>query len=142
MDVLANRVLVGSSLGLDSEGVGTEVVTLGLQQVGRQVLSAVTVEPRQSSGEGWGWDTELSSLGNNVSPAGLGLVDSLVEEVIEQQVLEIGVVAVSAGDVLQENGSDNATAAPHQGNGGLVQLPAVLLGSLQTKIISMNPHCD
>jgi hypothetical protein len=57
-------------------------------------------------------------------------VDSLVEEVVEQQVLEFGVGAVRLGDVLQENGSDDAATAPHEGNLGLVQLPLVLLGGL------------
>lgn len=131
MDVLPDGVLVAGSLWLDPEGVGTKVVTLSLQQVGGQVLGAVAVEPRQGSRESRCWNTELRSLGNNVAPAGLSLVDGLVEEVVEQQVLEVGVVAVCAGDVLEEHGADNAATAPHQCNRGLVQLPAVLLGSLQ-----------
>lgn len=45
VDVLTGGVLGVGILGLDVESVGTEVVTLGLQQVGRQVLGAVTVEP-------------------------------------------------------------------------------------------------
>ena len=35
VSVLANGVLVGDILGLDQEGVGTEVITLGLEKVGR-----------------------------------------------------------------------------------------------------------
>jgi hypothetical protein len=57
-------------------------------------------------------------------------VDSLVEEVVKEQVLEVGVGAVRLGNVLQEDGSDNAATAPHEGNLGLVQLPLVLLGGL------------
>ena len=45
MDVLSDLVLLVGILGLDSEGVGTEVVTLGLEKVGGEVLGAVTVEP-------------------------------------------------------------------------------------------------
>ena len=45
VDVLADRVLLVGTLRLDAEGVGTEVITLSLQEVGRQVLGAVTVEP-------------------------------------------------------------------------------------------------
>lgn len=60
-------------------------------------------------------------------------MDSLVEEVIKEQVLEVGVVAVGGSDVLQEDGSDDATSSPHQGNRGLVELPAVLLGSLSSR---------
>jgi len=129
VNVLAVGVLVASVLGLDAEGVSTEVVTLSLEKVGGEVLGAVTVEPGQSGGEGWGGDTKESSLGNNVSPAGLSLVDGLVEEVIKQKVLEVGLGAVGVGDVLEEDGSDNATTSPHEGNGGLVELPVELTSS-------------
>jgi hypothetical protein len=57
-------------------------------------------------------------------------VDSLVEEVVEQQVLKFGVGAVRLGDVLQEDGTDDAATAPHERNFGLVQLPLVFLGGL------------
>lgn len=130
MNVLAlGEGLVGV-LGLDAESVGTEVVTLGLQQVGGQVLGAVAVVEAEGGGEGRQRNTPEGRLADNVTPAGLGLVDGLGEEVIEQQVLKVGVVAVSVGDVLQEDGADNATTAPHEGNGRLVELPAVLLGGL------------
>lgn len=112
------------------ESVSTEVITLSLQQVGGQILGAVSVEPGQSSGEGRGGDTKLSSLGDDGSPAGLGLVDGLVEELVEEQVLQIRLAAVSRGDVLEENGSDNAATTPHEGDGRLVELPVELTGSL------------
>lgn len=130
MDVLALGVLLGGVLGLDKEGVGTEVVALSLEEVRGEVLGAVTIEPRESSGESGSGNTKESGLGDNITPAGLSLVDGLVEEVVEQEVLEVGVVAVSSGDVLQEDGADNATTAPHEGNGRLVELPVVLLSSL------------
>lgn len=130
VSVGADGVLVAGELGLDLEGVGTEVVTLGLEQVGGQVLGAVTVEPRQGGGEAGGGDSEKGGLGDDVSPAGLSLVDSLVEEVVEEQVLQLGVVAVSSSDVLQEDGADDATTSPHESDGRLVKLPAVLLGGL------------
>lgn len=130
MNVLAVGVLVAGVLGLDVESVSTKVITLSLQQVGGQVLGAVTVEPRQGSGESGSRDTKLGRLGNNLSPAGLGLVDSLVEEVVEQQVGQVGLLAVGRGDVLEEDGADDAATTPHEGNGRLVELPAVLLGGL------------
>ena len=58
-------------------------------------------------------------------------MDSLVEEVVEEQVLEVGVGTVGLGDVLQEDGADNAASTPHEGDLGLLELPAVLLGSLR-----------
>lgn len=130
VDVLALRVLGVGELGLDSEGVGTEVVTLGLEEVGGEVLSTVTVVEGKSGAEAGSGDTPLGTLGDNVSPALLCVVDGLVEEVVEEKVLEVGVVAVSLGDVLKEDGADDATTAPHEGNLGLVELPVVLLGGL------------
>lgn len=135
MDVLVFGVLLASELGVDAEGVGTEVVTLGLQQVGGQSLGAVAVVEAEGGAEGGSGDTPEGTFADNASPALLGVVDGLVEEVVEEEVLEIGVVAVGLGDVLQEDGADNATTAPHEGNGGLVELPAVLLGSLYFNLL-------
>lgn len=45
MDILALDVLRVRVFRLDAEGVGTEVVALGLEKVGREVLGAVSVEP-------------------------------------------------------------------------------------------------
>lgn len=132
MDVLAFRVGGVGELGLDAESVGTEVVTLGLEEVGRELLGTVTVVEAKGSAESRSGDTPEGTLADNVSPASLGVVDSLVEEVIEQEVLEVGVFAVSVGDILQENGADNAATTPHEGNGRLVELPAVFLGGLFT----------
>lgn len=130
MSVLTSRVLLGDILGLDQEGVGTEVVTLSLKQVGGQVLGAVTVEESQSSAESRSGDASLDRPGNDVSPAFLSGVDGLVEEIVEQKVLEVRVGTVSGGDVLQEDGANDATTTPHEGNGWLIQLPAVLLSRL------------
>lgn len=130
VDILALRVVLVGVLGLDAEGMRTEVVTLSLQQVGRKVGAAVSVVEAEGSAEGRHWKTPQGSLADNVSPAVLGLVDGLVEEVIKQQVLQLGVLAVGIGDVLEEDGADDATATPHQGDGRLVQLPTVLLSRL------------
>jgi len=130
VDILAISVLLVGSLGLDAESVSSEVITLGLQKVGREVLCPVAVEPRKRAGESGCGNTEQGSLGNNVSPAGLSLVDSLVEEVVEKKVLKVGVVAVGRGDVLKEHRADDAATTPHEGDGRLVELPAILLGSL------------
>ena len=130
VDVLTLLVGLVGELGLDPEGVGTEVVTLRLQQVGGEVLGAVSVVEAQSGAESRGGDTPEGTLGDSVSPSGLSLVDGLAEEVVEQQVLELGVLAVSLGDFLQEDGADNASTAPHEGDLWLVQLPLVLLGGV------------
>lgn len=130
MDVLALGEGLAGVLGLDVEGVGTEVVTLGLEQVGGQVLGAVAVVEAEGGGEGGSRNTPEGSLADDVTPAGLGVVNGLVEEVVEEEVLEVGVVAVSLGDVLEEDGADDAATTPHEGDGGLVELPLVLLGGV------------
>lgn len=130
VDVLALGVVLVGELRLDAEGVGTEVVTLGLQDVGREVLGAEAVVEGEGGGEGRGRDTPESTLGDDVTPASLGLLDGLVEEVGEQQVLKVGVGTVGSSDVLQEDGADDAATTPHESNLRLLELPAVLLSSL------------
>lgn len=130
MNVLTLLVLLICELWLDQEGVGTEVITLGLEKVGWEVLGTVTIEPVESSGESWSWDTEICSLADDLSPTWLSGVNSLVEEIIEEQVLEVWVVAVSLGDILQEDRSDDASTTPHESNGWFVELPVVLLSGL------------
>lgn len=134
VDVLANLVLLVGELRLDAEGVGTEVVTLGLEEVGGEVLGTVTVVEGQSGAEAGSGDTPEGALGDNVSPALLCVVDGLVEEVVEEEVLEVGVAAVGGSDVLEEDGADDAATAPHEGDLGLVELPAVLLGGLHSRV--------
>jgi hypothetical protein len=109
----------------------TEVVTLGLQKVGRQVLGPVTVVEGQGTGEGGGGETELYGLGDGTPPAGLGVCDGLLEEVVEEQVLEVGLGTVGLGDVSKEDGANDTTTAPHEGDGGVVELPLVLLSGLE-----------
>jgi len=103
MDVLSFLVLGAGELWLDLECVSTKVISLGLEQVGWEILGTVTIEPAQGSGESGCWDTEKSSLGDNISPTRLSLVDGLVEEVAEEQVLEVVVCTVGGGDILQED---------------------------------------
>jgi hypothetical protein len=51
VNVLAFGVILVGVLGLNPEGMCTEVVTLGLEKVGGQVLGAVSVVEAQSSAE-------------------------------------------------------------------------------------------
>lgn len=124
------RKLFAGKLVKDLEGVGAKVVTLGLEQVSRQTSTAVTIVKGQSRGKGRGGDTPFGSSGHDVSPAVLGLVDGLVEEGVEEQILEVGVLTVSLGDLTQEDRADNAATSPHEGNASIVESPAVLLTSL------------
>jgi len=130
VDVLALGEVGVGVFRLDAEGVGTEVVTLSLQQVGRKLLGAVAIVEAEGGAEGRSGDTPESGLADDVSPSLLGVVDGLVEEVVKQEVLQVRVLAVRVGDVLQEDGADDAATTPHQGDGWLVQLPVVLLSGL------------
>ena len=87
----------------DTEGVGTEVVTLRLENVRGDDLAAVAVEERQGGGERGHGDTPDDALRDNAPPAGLRLVDGLVEEVVEEQRLELGRLDVRRGDVAEED---------------------------------------
>lgn len=131
VNVLALWVLLAGKLLLDPECVGTKVVTLGLEQVGWQILGPVAVVKGQSSAKCRCWDTPEGALADNVPPASLRVVDGLVEKVVEEQVLEVRVRAVCLGNVLQEDGTDDASSAPHEGDFWLIELPRVLLGSLE-----------
>lgn len=76
---------------------------LRLEDVRRNDLRAVAVEEGKRSAERRSGDTPEDSLGDDSSPAGLRLVDGLVEEVIEQEGLEVGGLLVGLGDVVQED---------------------------------------
>ena len=128
--VLTGRVLCVGVLGLDHECVGAKVVALRLQQVCRQVLGAVAVVEAECGAEGRGRDAPQRALADGVAPARLRLVDGLIEEIVEQQVLQVRVLAVRGRDVLEEDGADDAAATPHKSDRGFVELPAVFLGGL------------
>jgi hypothetical protein len=44
--------------------------------------------------------------------------------------LQVVVLPVGGGDVLEEDGADDAATAPHEGDGWFVELPLVFAGSL------------
>ncbi len=99
MDILVFWVLLVGKFRLDSEGVRTKVISLGLEQVSGEILGTITIEPAESSAEGWGWYAEKCGFRDDISPAGLCLVNSLVEEIIEEEILKVWVVAVCRSDI-------------------------------------------
>ena len=60
----------------------------------------------------------------------LAIVDGVGEEVVPEEVLECGVLVVGLLDVAQEDGADDAAAAPHQRDRTVVQVPLEQLRSL------------
>jgi hypothetical protein len=103
VDICVGRELLSGSLRKASVSVSTEVITLSLEEGSRELSSPVAIEEGESSGESRCRDSRDGSLSHNSSPAWLSLVDSLVEEIIEEQVLESWVLAVSIGDVAEED---------------------------------------
>lgn len=99
---------------------------LRLKDVCRDDLTAVTIEECKGGGEGRRGDTPENSLCNDAAPAGLSLVDGLVEEVIEEQRFEVVVLLVRSGDIAQEDRLDNAATTPHTRNASVVKIPVEL----------------
>ena len=61
--------------GEDTEGVGTEVVTLSLEDIGGNDLAPVTVQEGKGCREGRGGNTPENGLSDDTPPTGLSLVD-------------------------------------------------------------------
>ena len=74
-DILASLELSVLLAGKHTEGVGTEVVTLCLENVRGNDLTAVAVEERERGREGRCRDTPEDGLGDDTPPAWLCLGD-------------------------------------------------------------------
>ena len=106
VNVLVEGQLLALLSGDDSESVSTEVISLGLDQRSGQLLASVTVEERQGGGVGRDGDTPQGGLGDDSPPSGLSLLDGALEEVVEQQRFELGVLLECLGDVGQEDAEE------------------------------------
>jgi hypothetical protein len=115
VNILVEGQLLGLLSGDDSESVGTKVVSLGLDQGSGQLLGSVTVEEGQGGGVGWDGDTPQGGLGDDSPPSGLGGLDGVLEEVVEQQGFELGVLLECLGDVGQEDAMGETDERPQFG---------------------------
>ena len=109
-------------------GVGTEEVTLGLEEVGGEAGGAVAVVVAEGGAEGRDRDAVEGGDADDFTPVLLRLAEHVFEERIEHEIGQIGVGAVGVGDAIEEAGADDATAAPDGGDAAEVELP-VLLGT-------------
>ena len=57
-------------------------------------------------------------------------MDGFVEKVVEEQIFEIRVVSVGFCYIFQEDGTDDAAAAPHESDGWLIEFPFIFFGGL------------
>ena len=106
-------------------GMGTEVVTLGLEQVGRQALAAEAVVVGQRRGERRGSDAELDRRFDDVSPCVLCLFNRFFEVRIQQQVFKVGIGVERFLDPFEERRTDDATTSPEHRDRTEVELPVV-----------------
>lgn len=64
----------------------------------------------------------------NVPTPYLAVLDGLPEEVVQEEAGQFGVLVKGGLDVTEEAAADDASSTPHEGDGAVVQLPAVALG--------------
>ena len=108
-------------------GVGTEEVALGLQEVGREAGGAVAVVVAEAGAERWDGDAVEGGECDDFTPVLLGFGQQVLEEGGEHEVAQLGVLAVSVGDAVEEAGADDATATPDGGDAAEVEAPIFLL---------------
>lgn len=58
-----------------TERMGTEIITLALDDIGRKDLAPIAIKECQSRAESGCWDTPENSLSNDTSPARLCVVN-------------------------------------------------------------------
>ena len=75
MDVFTGLKLGVLLSGEDTEGMGTEVVSLSLEDVGGNDLAPVTVQEGKSCRECRSWNTPENGLSDDTPPTGLSLVN-------------------------------------------------------------------
>ena len=83
--------------------VSAEVVSLGLDQVGRQHCGTVTIEEGQSGGETGSRNAKLDRGGHHPTPGRLTFGDFFAEEIVYQKVVEGRILVKGTLDVAQEN---------------------------------------
>lgn len=98
----------------------TKVVTLSLEDVGRDDLAPVAVQEGKSRREGRSGDTPENGLGNDTPPTGLSFVNgcgssmrkwfthkrwthTLDKEFVKEERLEIVGLGVGGGDIVEED---------------------------------------
>ena len=108
-------------------GMRTEIVTLCLDQVGRQNGSTVAVVVRNCSREGWNRNTVLHSIGNNVTQRLLIFVRDFLEVRSQQQVRNARIFSVGIGDFLQELGANDAARTENLRDFTVVQIPVIFV---------------
>lgn len=116
MDVFSFGVLAARKLRLDFERMSSKVISLRLQQVRWEILGSVSVIPGQGRVECWGGNAPQRAFAYDIPPPRLGFVDRFVEEVIEEEVFQVRILAVGGRYVFEEDRPDDTSSAPHERN--------------------------
>ncbi len=62
----------------------------------------VAIVEGQGSREGRGWDADLDGGGDHVSPSDLTIVDSVTEELVQEQIGQLRILGEGILDLAQE----------------------------------------
>src|SRR6266700_3682310 len=107
--------------------MGAKEIPLRLQQVGGQPCGSEAVVERKRGGKCGRGHAILDGANYAAAPPFLILHQCLAEKIVEQQVIQAGVLVERFGDFAQETAADDAAAAPHQCDAAEVQMPALIL---------------
>ena len=119
---------VKRALGIDPLiGVGSEIVALGLDEIGRQPGAAIGVEITQRNHQPRGRHPRLGRLAHHLAQIFLMLHDLARQAGIEQQVRQIMLRVKRGADVFQQRGANDAAAPPDPRHGFKIQVILVFV---------------
>lgn len=119
---------IAPAVDRSSRTYAREIIALRLEKIGRQSRATEAVVECQRGAECGHWDTARHRGRHNRPPGLLTALNRLLEKSIEQQVREIGVLVERLLDVAEKSAANDTTAAPHQRDAAVVQVPAIFLG--------------
>src|SRR3954471_11862329 len=105
--------------------VGTEVIALSLQQVGRQSLAAVAVVVGEGSRKRRNGDTKFRGRGDDMTPGFLDFRKGFREVRGEQQVLELRIRVERFLYPIEKHGPNDTAATPQHGTIAIIERPFV-----------------
>ncbi len=118
-------------------GVRSKIISLCLQQVGRQATAAIAIVESQGSTHGRHRNAHLNGRGDHSAPGCLCFLDGVLEERVDEQVLQLRIFVKRFLYLAEEGRTNNTTAAPHQGDAAIVQVPVMVLGGRSHKLITL-----
>ena len=90
--------------------MGSEIVPLGLQQVGGKPFGAVAVIILKGGGHARGGNSVHDGLGDDIPPAGLGLGQLILEIGIEKDICKVWILVERILDLSEEYAADDAAS--------------------------------